>query len=191
MDKVSFDTPTGPIEGECDRRFKGVMDAFTENFAARGEVGASVAITIEGRTVVDLWGGRTTEGGHPWGRDTISVVYSCTKGASALCAHMAADRGQLDFDAPVVRYWPEFGQAGKDAAMVSMMLDHSVGLPAIREKLKDGAYYDYDYMVHALEKETPFWKPGTRNGYHGVTSVDGRGNGPALDRQAHGRVPAR
>jgi CubicO group peptidase (beta-lactamase class C family) len=171
MDKVSFSTPGGAVEGECDGRFKGVIDAFAENFAARGEVGASVTITIEGRTVVDLWGGRTTQGGDPWGKDTISVVFSCTKGASALCAHIAADRGQLDLDAPVVRYWPEFGQAGKDAAMVSMMLDHSVGVPALREKLKDGAYYDYDYMVHALEKETPFWKPGTRNGYHGVTSA--------------------
>src|SRR5258706_86529 len=84
---------------------------------------------------------------------------------------MAADRGLLDFEAPVTRYWPEFGQAGKDGALVSMMLDHSVGVPAVRAKLKPGAFYDYDYMANALAKETPFWKPGTRNGYHGVTSA--------------------
>jgi len=171
MDAVSRTTSRGLVEGACDARFGSVADAFVENFEARGEVGASVTITIEGKTVVDLWGGQKTDGGEAWARDTISVVFSCTKGASALCAHMAADRGLLDLDAPVTRYWPAFGQAGKEGAQVSMMLDHSVGLPSVREKLKDGAFYDYDYMVGMLERETPFWKPGTRNGYHGVTSA--------------------
>lgn len=171
MNTVSLTTSRGLVEGACDARFAGVRDAFVENFEARGEVGASVAITVEGRTVVDLWGGRRVEDGPAWERDTIGIVFSCTKGASALCAHMAADRGQLDLDAPVTRYWPEFGQAGKDGALVSMMLDHSVGLPSVREKLKEGAFYDYDYMVGMLERETPFWKPGTRNGYHGITSA--------------------
>ena len=171
MDAVSRDTSRGLVEGACDARFAPVLDAFVENFEARGEVGASVTITAQGKTVVDLWGGQKTDGGEPWERDTIGVVFSCTKGASALCAHMAADRGLLDLDAPVTRYWPAFGQAGKEGAQVSMMLDHSVGLPSVRETLKDGAFYDYDYMVGVLERETPFWKPGTRNGYHGVTSA--------------------
>ena len=171
MDRVSLRTARGEVEGWSDSRFSGVVDAFVENFEARDEVGASVAVTVEGKTVVDVWGGRTAEGGEPWKQDTISVVFSCTKGASALCAHMAADRGLLDFDASVTRYWPEFGQAGKEGALVSMMLDHSVGLPSLRETLKEGAFYDYDYMVGRLERETPFWKPGTRNGYHGVTSA--------------------
>ena len=171
MDRVSLHTAKGDVEGLCDSRFSGVVDAFVENFEAREEVGASVALTLEGETVVDLWGGRTTEGGEPWKQDTIGVVFSCTKGASALCAHIAADRGLLDFDVPVTRYWPEFGQAGKEGAMVSMMLDHSVGLPSVRETLKDGAFYDYEYMVDRLAREAPFWKPGTRNGYHGVTSA--------------------
>ncbi len=171
MDAVSLNTAQGAVEGQCDPRFRGLLDAFVENFEARGEVGASLAITVEGRTVADLWGGRKAVGGEPWERDTISVVFSCTKGASALCAHMAADRGLLDFDAPVTKYWPAFGQAGKEGALVSMMLDHSVGLPAVRAKLKDGAFYDYDHMVGVLEAETPFWKPGTRNGYHGMTSA--------------------
>jgi CubicO group peptidase (beta-lactamase class C family) len=171
MDAVSLTTAKGAVEGACDPRFAGVLDAFVENFEAREEVGASVAITIEGQTVVDLWGGRVAEGGDPWTRDTIGVVFSSTKGASALCAHIAADRGLLDLDAPVTRYWPEFGQAGKEEALVSMMLDHSVGVPAVRERLKDGAFYDFDHMVGVLERMAPFWKPGTRNGYHGVTSA--------------------
>jgi len=171
MDAVSRTTAMGAVEGWCDPRFAEALDVFTENFEIRGEVGASLTITLEGRTVVDLWGGRRTEGGDPWTADTLGVVFSCTKGASALCAHMAADRGLLDLDAPVTHYWPAFGQAGKEAAVVSMMLDHSVGLPGLRDRLKDGAYYDYDYMVGMLEGETPFWKPGTRNGYHGVTSA--------------------
>lgn len=171
MDSVSLETPAGRVEGQCDPKFQGVRDAFVENFQARGEVGASVAITLEGRTVVDLWGGRTSVDGAPWEKDTISIVFSCTKGASALCAHMAVDRGLLDLDAPVTNYWPEFGQAGKDGALVSMMLDHSVGLPGLRTPLKAGAFYDYDYMTDMLARETPYWKPGTRNGYHGVTSA--------------------
>jgi CubicO group peptidase (beta-lactamase class C family) len=171
MNAVSRATARGVVQGFCDPRFAEALDAFTENFETRGEVGASLSITLDGKTVVDLWGGLVAEGGEPWSRDTIGVVFSCTKGASALCAHMAADRGRLDLDAPVTRYWPEFGQAGKEQAVVSMMLDHSVGLPGLREKLKDGAYYDYDYMVGMLERETPFWRPGTRNGYHGVTSA--------------------
>jgi CubicO group peptidase (beta-lactamase class C family) len=171
MNAITLETAAGPVRGHCDPRFAGVLDAFVANFEARGEVGASVAITLEGKPLVDLWGGRKTEGGEPWEADTISVVFSCTKGASALCAHMAADRGLLDFEAPVSRYWPEFAQAGKESALVSMMLDHSVGVPGLRERLKDGAYYDYDYMVARLAAEAPFWKPGTRNGYHGVTSA--------------------
>jgi len=94
-------------------------------------------------------------------KDSISIVFSATKGASALCAHMAADRGLLDFDAPVTKYWPEFGQGGKENAMVSMMLDHSVGVPAVREKLKHQGAYDYDYMCDVLAREEAFWKPGT------------------------------
>jgi CubicO group peptidase (beta-lactamase class C family) len=171
VDTISLATPQGVIEGRCDLRFRGVLDAFAENFETRGEVGASVALTAEGRTVVDLWGGRRTAGGEPWERDTISIIFSSTKGASALCAHMAADRGLLDFDAPVTRYWPAFGQAGKESALVSMMLDHSVGVPALREQVKPGGFYDYDYMAGMLEREAPFWDPGTRHGYHGITSA--------------------
>ena len=171
METISRKTATGVVEGQCDPRFKGVVEAFIQNFDERGEVGASVCLTLEGRTVVDLWGGHAVPGGATWDRDTVSIVFSCTKGASALCAHMAADRGLLDLNAPVTKYWPEFGQAGKEGALVSMMLDHSVGLPHVRRQLKQGAVYDYEHMCDVLAKEEPFWKPGTRNGYHGVTSA--------------------
>lgn len=171
MDVQEKTTAQGSISGFCDPQFSEVLDVFAENFDVRGEIGASVAITIGGRKVVDLWGGRKTPDGPAWERDTLSVVFSCTKGASALCAHMAADRGLLDLDARVARYWPEYAQAGKEDTRVSMMLDHSAGVPALRAELKPGAYYDYDHMVGLLEKEPPFWQPGTRNGYHAVTSA--------------------
>ncbi|MES1991525.1 MAG: serine hydrolase domain-containing protein [Pseudomonadota bacterium] len=169
LTKFSRETSAGLLEGEYDPKFKGVVDVFVENYEKNDEVGANVALTLEGKTLVDLWGGRKERGGAAWTRDTMSIVFSCTKGIAAICAHMLADRGRLDLDAPVAKYWPEFAKNGKEDALVSMMLDHSVGLPHVRAKLKDGAYYDYDYMVKTLEDEAPFWQPGTRNGYHGVT----------------------
>ncbi len=171
MQPISRTTKTGTIEGHADPRFAAVVDAFAENFDSRDEVGASCAITLEGKPVVDIWGGKKTRDGAAWERDTVSIVFSCTKGASALCAHMAVDRGLLDLDAPVTNYWPEFGANGKEDARVRMMLDHSVGLPHLREKVPDGAFYDYEAMVVRLAAEAPFWKPGTRNGYHAVTSA--------------------
>ncbi len=169
MENLSKKTKAGTLHGTYDPKFRPVVDAFVENFEKHDEVGANVAITLEGRTVVDLWGGRKERGGAPWEKDTVSIVFSCTKGATSLCAHMLADRGKLDLDAKVADYWPEYAKNGKEETLVSMMLDHSAGQPHLRTRLKDGAYYDYDYMVKLIEEEEPFWKPGTRNGYHGVT----------------------
>lgn len=169
METISRNTSKGLVEGQIDPKFRPVLDAFIENFEAREEVGASTSITLDGKTVVDLWGGRRTVEGAPWTRDTVGIVFSCTKGATSLCAHMAADRGLLDLDAKVTDYWPEFGQKGKEDALVSMMLDHSVGLPHVRTQIKQGGPYDYQYMVDLLAAEEPFWKPGVRNGYHGLT----------------------
>lgn len=169
MQRIERRVPNGIVEGECDERFLPVVDEFVENFDSRGEVGASCAITIDGKTLVDIWGGRKAVDGAPWDRDTVSIVFSCTKGAQALCAHMAADRGQLDLDAPVAKYWPEFATNGKEDARVSMMLDHSVGLPHVKPLLAPGAVYDYDFMCDLMAQHAPFWKPGTRNGYHGIS----------------------
>jgi len=163
------ETAAGRIEGSFDPKFREVVDAFVENFEARDEVGANVTITLEGRTVVDLWGGRKAPDGEAWEKDTLSVVFSCTKGATALCAHMLADRGKLDLDAKVSDYWPEYAKNGKEETLVSMLLDHSAGVPHVRERVKPDGYCDYEYMVGLVENETPFWVPGTRNGYHGVT----------------------
>ncbi len=158
------------IEGSIDPRFEAVLTAFAENFARRGEVGASVALVHDGATVVDLWGGfADAENRHPWAGDTISIVFSSTKGATALCAHMLVSRGELDLEQPVAELWPEFAANGKQNATVRMMLDHSAGVPALRVRMKKGGYTDWDYMVECLAAEEPFWAPGTRNGYHGLT----------------------
>ena len=158
------------IEGLCKPGFERVVEAFAENFRSRGEVGASVALTVGGEPVVDLWGGvADPKTAAPWTRDTVSIVFSCTKGATALCAHILASRGQLDLDAPVVELWPEFGQHGKERVTTRMMLDHSAAVPALRAKVKESGPYEWDYMTGLLAAEEPFWPPGTRNGYHGFT----------------------
>ena len=154
-------TPTFGVQGLCDEGFEQVRDEFERNFAERGEAGASLAGTVADRTVVDLWGGAADpEGSRPWERDTIVVVWSATKGVTALCAHILADRGELDLEAPVAQYWPEFAQNGKDSIPVRMLLNHQAGLPALREPLPAGAFYDWDFMTAALAAEAPFWKPG-------------------------------
>jgi CubicO group peptidase (beta-lactamase class C family) len=158
------------IDGTCQPQFHGVREEFERNLSERGEVGASVCIVVAGETVVDLWGGvaeRST--GRPWERDTIGLVWSCTKGATALCAHLLRARGQLNLDAPVATYWPEFAQAGKADLTVRLLLSHQAGLPALREPLKQHALFDWDYMVTRLAAESPFWPPGTRQGYHTLT----------------------
>ncbi|MBV8958057.1 MAG: beta-lactamase family protein, partial [Actinobacteria bacterium] len=133
------------VEGTCEPRFASVAEEFERNLGERGEVGASVCVTVDGETVVDLWGGVADPAtGRAWDHDTIGVVWSCTKGAAALCAHMLVSRGLLDLDALVIDYWPEFGKNGKDAVTVRMLLSHQAGLAAIREPLPEGALTDWD-----------------------------------------------
>ena len=158
------------VQGTCDATFASVREAFERNFADRGEVGASVAITVDGKRVVDLWGGvADPESGRPWAEDTVSVVWSCTKGATALCAHILVDRGELQLDAPVTKYWPEFGQKGKDRVSVRMLLNHQAGVAATRDPIPAGGMNDWERMTAAIAGEEPFWEPGTRNGYHAFT----------------------
>ena len=158
------------IQGHCDDRFAAVAETFERNFAERGELGASFCATVGGETVVDLWGGHADpERTTAWDKDTTTVVMSSTKGATALAAHLLASDGQLDFDEPVVTYWPEFAPNGKEAVLVRHLLNHQAGLPALREPLPDGGFYDWDLVTSRLAAEAPFWEPGTRHGYHALT----------------------
>src|SRR5438093_5263352 len=160
----------GKIDGTCDSGFRRVREAFAENFEQRGEVGAAVAITIEGRPLVDLWGGALdAKRTRPCTRDTIVNVYSTTKGVTAMCAHRLVDQGKLDLEAPVSRYWPEFAQAGKDRLPVRYLLSHQAGLPAVRRPLPPEALFDWDSMCGALAEQEPWWAPGTKHGYHAMT----------------------
>jgi CubicO group peptidase (beta-lactamase class C family) len=163
-------TTTVAIEGTCDARFQAVKDAFAQNFADFGEVGVAVAVVVDGRTVVDLWAGHADAAlSRPWQHDTIVIVYSTTKGITAICAHRLADQGLLDIDAPVAKYWPEFAQAGKEQIPVRYLLSHRAGLPALRQVLPPGSAYDWDAMASALAAEEPWWEPGTKHGYHALT----------------------
>jgi CubicO group peptidase (beta-lactamase class C family) len=158
------------VSGSCAPGFALVREEFERNFAERGEVGASVCVMVDGEPVVDLWGGVTERGGdRPWAEDTVSVVFSTTKGVTALCAHVLASRGQLDLAAPVATYWPEFAKAGKESVTVGMLLSHRAGVPLVTAPLADGAFFDWDGMVAALEAERPVWEPGSRHGYHAFT----------------------
>jgi CubicO group peptidase (beta-lactamase class C family) len=175
----------GTLAGTCAPGFEAVLQEFHDNFTARGEVGASVCITHRGQTVVDLWGGLANpKEGTPWNRDTISIVFSCTKGAAALCAHMLIERGALGLHDDVANLWPEFAANGKEGTTVAMMLAHTSPVPHLREPIKTGGYYDFEYMTERVAAEPAWWEPGTRQGYHGVTYAWTVGN---LVRRAAGK----
>ena len=158
------------IHGTCRPGYEAVLAAFRANFEQHDEVGASVCLTHHGKTVVDLWGGlRDPQTGVAWESDTVSIVYSCTKGATALCAHMLADQGKLDYNARVSDLWPEFSVGGKADTTIAMMLGHTSPVPHLREPLKTGGLADWEYMVERVAAEVAFWEPGTRQGYHGLT----------------------
>lgn len=158
------------IEGTCDPKFSRVKDAFAENFEKRDEVGAAAAVVLDGKPVVDLWAGHADrEKTRPWTRDTLVNVYSTTKGVTAICAHRLADKGLLDIDAPVAKYWPEFAQAGKGKIPVRYLLSHKAGLAAVRKPLDEDAMFKWDKMTTALAEQEPWWEPGTKHGYHALT----------------------
>jgi CubicO group peptidase (beta-lactamase class C family) len=153
------------IDGTCDARFEPVRDAFAANFAERGEVGAAVCVVVDGRIVVDLYGGWAAPQ-RPWRPDTLVNVFSIGKGLTALIAARMAEQGVLDVDDPVTRHWPEFGAAGKEAITVRHLLAHQAGLPAVRHRLPPGAMLDWPLMIKAMEGQEPWWPPGTAHGYH-------------------------
>jgi CubicO group peptidase (beta-lactamase class C family) len=158
------------IQGICEQAFAEVEEQFERNFRERDECGGSVCVTHDGRTVVDLWGGLAdSETKTPWARDTISIIWSSTKGATALCLHLLVSRGLVDINAPVVKYWPEFGSKGKEKITVKMLLTHQCGLLHFRNQVPEGAFADWTKMIRLLEEEEPMHKPGERSGYHAYT----------------------
>jgi CubicO group peptidase (beta-lactamase class C family) len=159
-----------PVWGFADERFAGVREAFEANLRRGADLGASVAITLEGETVVDLWGGWfDEERTRPWQKDTIVNVYSTTKTMTALAALLLADRGELDFEAPVARYWPEFAANGKERIKVSHFMSHSSGLSGWKEPITTADLYDWEKATSLLAAQAPFWEPGTASGYHALT----------------------
>jgi CubicO group peptidase (beta-lactamase class C family) len=160
----------GSVQGMTHDRYAAVRKMFEDNLESGADVGASFCATVEGETVVDLWGGfadpaRT----RAWERDTIVNVYSTTKTMTALVALILADRGDLDFDAPVARYWPEFAANGKDRIKVSHLMSHAAGLSGWKDPLTTEDLYDWDKVTALLAAQAPYWEPGTSSGYHALT----------------------
>jgi CubicO group peptidase (beta-lactamase class C family) len=158
------------IEGEVAPGFEQVRKAFGGNFETGGDVGAALCVYRNGRKVVDLWGGvADTATGRPWAANTLQLVYSATKAATATCAHLLAQRGELELDQPAARYWPEFAAAGKADIPVRWLLSHRAGLPVIDHPIPLADLLAWDPMAAALAAQRPVWEPGTAHGYHGRT----------------------
>ena len=159
----------GLIEGRCEPEFYPVRDAFHRHFQERKEIGASVAIYVEGEKVVDLWAGVVDKKGTPWEQDTISNVFSATKGISAVCVHRLVDQGLLELSRPIADYWPEFAENGKGNITLRDVLSHQAGVAAVKEILPGGVLYNPKAMAAAIAREAPWWKPGSKHGYHALT----------------------
>jgi len=158
------------VHGTCDDRFGGVKDVLGANLDSGSDIGASVAVYLDGEPVVDLWGGWVDEEkSAPWERDTITNVWSTTKTMTALCALILADRGELDFWTPVAHYWPEFAANGKDSIEVRHLMSHTAGLAGWDEPVGYEDITDWDKMTGLLAAQAPWWEPGTASGYHALT----------------------
>ncbi len=157
-------------EGWTAPGWEGVRDAFDENFEQGLEVGAAFSAYHRGEKVVDLWGGvADPETDKPWMEDTLMLVYSTTKGVTAMCANKLAQEGKLDVDAPVVEYWPEFGKHGKGDIPVSHLLSHQAGLAWVDGELTLEEALSWGPMIEALEEQRPSYVPGSQHGYHATT----------------------
>lgn len=161
--------PINPVQGHCTSRFALLREKFSDLFDKGEDVGASLAVSIDGEFEVDLWGGWADEAcSRPWQRDTLTNVWSITKTMTALSALVLADRGELDLDAPVARYWPEFGAAGKQGVLVRHLLAHMSGVAGWDQPMTTPDMYDWDRSVALLAAQAPWWPPGTATGYHGL-----------------------
>jgi len=158
------------LNGEVHPDFWGVARAFAKVLPKPGGGGAAVCVYHRGEKVVDLWAGTRNEAGDPWDHDTVSLSYSTTKGVASTLLHVLVDRGLLDYDAPVARYWAEFAEGGKAQVTVRQLLSHQAGLYDIRGMIDDAhAMLDWDAMTAALARAEPVHPPGAASGYHGLT----------------------
>jgi len=158
------------IQGRVAPGFEPVREAFEQNFSEGHELGASFAVERDGERLVDLWGGWCDAArARPWQPDSLITVYSTTKGIGALVCAVLVDRGALDYDAPVARYWPEFGGNGREAVSVAMLLSHQAGLSATREPVTEADFYEPARLLEMLLEQEPLFEPGTASGYHAIT----------------------
>ena len=159
------------ISGYCHEDFQEVAEIFAQNFDKYNEIGSSLCVVVDGETAVDIWGGYTNEQRtDEWNNETLSVAFSSTKAALALCAHILIEREELKTEDKVVKYWPEYGKKGKVETTVGMILNHTAGLPAFATTVEQGGFFDWEYMIGLLENEEPFWIPGRKTGYHMMTT---------------------
>ncbi|NLD76444.1 MAG: beta-lactamase family protein [Acidimicrobiales bacterium] len=156
------------IQGFCRDDFAPVKAQFAEHFAQGLERGASVAVTLHGEPVVDLWAGDADDHGTPWDRDSITNVWSTTKTMAAICMLMLADRGELDLNAPIARYWPEFKANGKDQVTTAQVLGHTSGVPGWDPAIAVTDLYDWEKATSVLAAGPLWWEPGTMSGYHAL-----------------------
>lgn len=177
------------VHGWTARSFGSVRDAFAANFEHHGDVGAACCVYVRGQLVVDLWAGfADLSGGKPWDEETVQIVFSATKGITAICAHLLAEQGRLDLDAPIASYWPEFAAAGKAAIPTRWALCHRAGLAAVDGEITLAEVLAWDPVVAAIAAQTPNWEPGSAHGYHArsfgwiVGEVVRRATGRSLGR---------
>ncbi len=156
-----------PVNGLLEPQFEAVLAAFQENYRNEDEVGSAVSVVVDGRTVVDLWGGwRDGARQREWQRDTLVCMMSVSKGITGMAFNILVNRGLVDVNAPVARYWPEFAQNGKESLPVRYVLDHRAGLPIVADKMWPGAIFDHHATCEALARQAPLWEPGTVAAYH-------------------------
>ena len=155
----------------CHEDFLEVERIFNYNFDKYKEIGSSLCVIVDGEVVVDLWAGhKNKDRTEDWSKDTLSLAFSSTKAALAICTHILIERGKLDLKEKVTKYWPDYGKNGKEETTVEMILNHSAGLPALKTKVEEDGFLNWDYMVKLIENEKPFWNPGEETGYHMMTT---------------------
>jgi CubicO group peptidase (beta-lactamase class C family) len=158
------------IQGGAEDGYGRVVDVFTENLVSGADVGAGVTLYAGGRKVVDVWGGvADARTGRPWTEHTPALIFSSTKGILAVCAYLLVQRGELELDVPVARYWPEFAGNGKADIPVRMLLNHRAGLPALDREFTLDEVLAWEPVIAAIEAQKPLWEPGTAHFYHGMT----------------------